>query len=409
MLITKEVEVGIGNNKLHYISKGYLGIKKGDKVKVKTEDLSDASKVMVEVECEYCEKQFDIQYIKHYANTKTYPKFACSTKCMALRRKEYTGFEYGNQNPEIKEKTFNNLLKEALRYDPKLLVETYDYMKYVLTKEVVISINKLNIKHLTKIGYENLVENHKIIIPVEHLMEQSSIRIDCKCSECGVINNLSKQKFLMNYNRGGFYTCTKCNNKALKISMVDKYGVDNCSKYEPTNKKRKNTCIEKYGNEYIINSHYSINKSKETFLERYGVPHVMMVKEFAKKASEKSLKTKIKNGYCIDPINLSEWKLYERNVRNLTNSIRKKLLIEWDGYDFYDNEYILDYFDLETNDPKYPCIDHKISVFNGFLEKIDINIIGGVDNLCITKRKYNATKSSKNYDVFIEELKKADN
>ena len=138
-------------------------------------------------------------------------------------------------------------------------------MKYVITKEVVITINKLNIKHLTELGYINLIENRKIIIPVEHLMDQSSIRIECKCSECSIITNLSKQKFLMNYNRGGFYTCTKCNNKALKISMNEKYGVDNCSKYEPSNKKRKDTCILKYGNEYVINSNYSKNKTKETF------------------------------------------------------------------------------------------------------------------------------------------------
>ena len=277
MLITKEVEVGIGNNKSYYLEKGYLGIKKGDKVKVKTEDLIDSSIILVKVKCEYCENENSIHYFKHFNNTKIYPKFACSTKCMALRRKEYTGFKYGNQNPEIKEKTFNNLLKEAVRYDPKLLVETYDYMKYVLTKEVALIINKLNIKHLINLGYENLIENRKIIIPVEHLMDQSSIRIDCICSECGVINNLSKQKFLMNYNRGWFYTCTKCNNISLKISMVEKYGVDNCSKYEPSNKKRKDTCIEKYVNEYIINSEYSKIKTKETRIYKYGVPHHMLI------------------------------------------------------------------------------------------------------------------------------------
>jgi len=408
MLITKEVDVCVGKNKSHYLEKGYLGIKKGDKIKVKTEDLADSSKVIVEVKCEYCEKKLNIQYIKHYANTKTYPKFACSTKCMALRRKEYTGFEYSNQNPEIKEKTFNNLLKEAVKYDNKLLIETYDYMKYVITKEVVLTINKLNIKHLTELGYINLIENRKIIIPVEHLMDQSSIRIDCKCSECDIITNLSKQKFLMNYNRGGFYTCTKCNNKSLKISMIEKYGVDNCSKYESSIKKRKDTCITKYGNEYVINSNYSKQKKKETCLIRYGVPHHMFLSDISSKGKDKMIKTKIEKGLCIDPINLTEWEIYERKTRSLTNSLRKKLLNDWDGYDFYDNEYILDYFDLDSNDPKYPCIDHKISIFNGFLENIDYNIIGGVDNLCITKRKYNATKSSKNYDVFIEQLKKAE-
>ena len=53
---------------------------------------------------------------------------------------------------------------------------------------------------------------------------------------------------------------------------------------------------------------------------------------------------------------------------------------------------ILNNFKLDHNDPNYPTIDHKISVYYGFKNSIDPNIIGSIDNLCITKRSINSSK-----------------
>ena len=77
----------------------------------------------------------------------------------------------------------------------------------------------------------------------------------------------------------------------------------------------------------------------------------------------------------------------------------------WDGYDYYDEEYIKGNFTLHWLDNNYPSIDHKISVLNGFINDVDVNIIGGIQNLCITKRVLNSRKNHKNEKIFINEMK----
>ena len=61
---------------------------------------------------------------------------------------------------------------------------------------------------------------------------------------------------------------------------------------------------------------------------------------------------------------------YRNEVKNLTKKAKKELLENWNGYDFYDNEYIKDNFNLDPTHKNYPTIDHKISVHYGFNNNI---------------------------------------
>jgi hypothetical protein len=61
----------------------------------------------------------------------------------------------------------------------------------------------------------------------------------------------------------------------------------------------------------------------------------------------------------------------------------------------YDDEYIKNNFILNYLDDDYPTIDHKISVYYDFINKISAEDIGNIDNLCITKRIYNCIKNKK--------------
>jgi len=58
---------------------------------------------------------------------------------------------------------------------------------------------------------------------------------------------------------------------------------------------------------------------------------------------------------------------------------------------------------LDYNDSKYPTIDHKISIFFGFNNKIDASIIGSFENICLTKRSINKRKGVLNENEFIVE------
>ena len=91
-LISKEIEVSIGNNAKYYENLGYaiprrkqygkVSIPKGTKIKVKVEDLPKGSNMKVLIKCDCCEKEYEIAYhvyINHNHEGKTYCK-NCKSK-----------------------------------------------------------------------------------------------------------------------------------------------------------------------------------------------------------------------------------------------------------------------------------------------------------------------------------------
>lgn len=111
---------------------------------------------------------------------------------------------------------------------------------------------------------------------------------------------------------------------------------------------------------------------------------------------EKYKQTRIKNGNQIPDEKLTEWQIYRRKVVNITNRLRKNLFQTWNGYDFYDGEYIKENLFLPPKDKNYPTIDHKMSVYYGFINNIEPEEIANIENLCITKRKINSSKNKDN-------------
>ena len=65
---------------------------------------------------------------------------------------------------------------------------------------------------------------------------------------------------------------------------------------------------------------------------------------------------------------------YRNEVRRLTKSSVKLLIENWNGLDYYSNDNISDNFNLDHNDPNYPTIDHKISIYYGYSKNISFNI-----------------------------------
>jgi hypothetical protein len=100
----------------------------------------------------------------------------------------------------------------------------------------------------------------------------------------------------------------------------------------------------------------------------------------------------IDNGSIIPDYLLSDFEIYKRKVRNITNSNKKHLYENWNGDDYYDNELIKGYLSHTHTHRFYPTIDHKISVYFGFMNNISPEEIGSLDNLCITKRFINSMK-----------------
>ena len=261
----------------------------------------------------------------------------------------------------------------------------------IVTERVQVRVNNKNIDYIISKGLD-VKYGGEYEIEVKYLPRYSKYRVLAQCDSCGALQELSLQKYHQNWERSGSYNCKSCNNITYKKSMMKKYGADNPAKVESCNRKRKITCKEKYGSDYIISSEYSKIKTKETLNFKYG-GHQSRVAEIREKMTSKGIETKIKNGLVVPDCNLSEWMLYRRIVRRLTERNRNYLMEKWNGLDYYDGEYIKDFLSLNHTDVNFPTLDHKISIIYGFQNKIPPDDIADVDNLCITKRKINSSKS----------------
>lgn len=103
---------------------------------------------------------------------------------------------------------------------------------------------------------------------------------------------------------------------------------------------------------------------------------------------------------------LEGYKKYKNEVDRLTNSNKKKLFENWNGLDYYDNESIIENFNLHYNNVKYPTIDHKFSIIYGYKKGFSTEFISSVENLCITKRTLNSEKGRNIEQYFKDKLAK---
>lgn len=112
-------------------------------------------------------------------------------------------------------------------------------------------------------------------------------------------------------------------------------------------------------------------------------------------AIKKGLETKFQNGSIIDWRDNPDWKKYWREVNRLTGLMRKEMLEEWDGYDYYTGEYIKDSLELSPSHKDYPTLDHIVPRSEGFRKGLTPREITVKENLVWTTRSTNSKKSNK--------------
>ena len=248
---------------------------------------------------------------------------------------------------------------------------------------VSINLNAKTIKHYWLIGYTGTT-NDVINVKISDLTKGSHVKITAICDRCGKEKKISYKDYLINCKKYNLYTCPKCSDEKKILTNIKKFGTDRAIKNKEIKEQVENTNIKKYGSKYYILTTEFIND---------------------KNINDKRKQTRIKNGSDISDDNLSEWSKYKKIVRNSTEKKKKILISQWNGYDYYDNEYIKD--NLIKNKPRtpnYPTIDHKISIKYGFDNNIEPNILCELDNLCITKLKNNCSKRSSDNKTFEKSL-----
>lgn len=293
----------------------------------------------------------------------------------------------------------------------------------ILDDYINILINSRNIKYYEELGY-NFLKNVYIDIQVTDLPRNSHRKINCKCDICDNIKILQYREYMNSFEKYEIYCCSpKCAQYKNILTNNIKYKHDNVFQNHTIKNKIKETNLKKYGCESHNSNELVQNKKKQTLLKNYNVTNPMfsdVIREKIKNTflynykvdnpmkcefiKNKNRKTQIDNGNWLPDYMLSEFVKYRKNVDNLSRSIYEKFLINWDGYDYYDNEYIKDNFNLKSGDRNYPTFDHKLSVKYGFINNISVDVISNIDNLCITKRFINCQKGAKNHDDFIKIL-----
>ena len=251
----------------------------------------------------------------------------------------------------------------------------------ILSKFVKLKINSSDGKHYKNLGY---VFNYGDIvnIKVEDLTKGSHAIVEIKCDFCDYTNDMMYKEHIINTKKDGLNYCPKCKFKKTKKFNLEKYGV-----------------------EHLFQSDEIKEKIKKTMLERYDVKNPGQSEILMDGSLEKAKLTRIVNGNQIPDGLLTDFEKYYKKIKSLTRKIKNQLLEEWNGFDYYDNNFILENFNLEAKDTNYPTIDHKISVLFGFLNNISAEKICKLENLCITKRCINSMKNSKTENEFYTHLK----
>jgi hypothetical protein len=188
--------------------------------------------------------------------------------------------------------------------------------------------------------------------------------------------------------------------ESKKRYSESKMGDKNPAKRQDVKDKIRKTVLKKYSDdptykERIRNTVLMKYKLDPTYKERISNTWLKKIEddpEWANRLSAPLIRY-FKNNPCFVSFEeLDDFMKYKSKVRSLTNYNKRLLLKEWNGMDYYDNEYIKDYFNLDSRDKKYPTIDHKTSVVYGFKNGFSSDYIGSIDNICFTKRRLNSNK-----------------
>lgn len=258
----------------------------------------------------------------------------------------------------------------------------------IIDKHVEVKIGSANYSIYKKLGYD-VKMNEIFLINIKDLTKGSKTKVNCKCDYCGDITNIIYCNYINQIKKNLTYSCSHCTYKKAAETNLKTIGVEYYAQLKEDQERKKKTCLEKYGVDSFFKTNEYKQKFENTCLDKYGVKNPFQSSEIIDKIKN----TNISNGNWSKSNEC--YALYRRKVYHETSKNKLKLLENWDGHDYYDNEFILDNFHLNHNNNKYPTIDHKISVLYGYENNISIIEISDISNLCITKKSINSSKGKK--------------
>lgn len=281
----------------------------------------------------------------------------------------------------------------------------------ILDESVSVCINYLNIEHLKLRGYQNLKINQRVTINICDLPENSGIKILVKCDMCGLIKQLSYQKYNKSFSNGNFYSCSSsCSKIKNRLTLKEKYGCENFNRSEENKLKKR----QKYDNiTEEIGRLGSITCSKcdnsfelSNFIKNVNGRYKKVCRDCRTKQIIQNRKnrdmTLYNKSYYSARIHIYAWRNLLKNYLNRKNIHKfdrtEKLL----GYSHLDLKNHLELlFNSEMSWKNYGKkwqIDHIIPV-SLFRDDAPVSIVNSLENLRPLDSKLNNIKKDKIDDV----------
>lgn len=178
MLITKEIETLLhGRNIKHYESLGYIiprkddgYIPKGTKIKVKTTDLQENSNMLVEVQCDNCNKKYELKYQKYSKYVHNDGIYYCNSCASTIFNSGENHPLYGKKRPlttrnKISEGRKGKYTKENNpNWNPNITQEERELNRKTLEnlewKKKVIARDNHTCQCCNKVGNHDIVVHH---------------------------------------------------------------------------------------------------------------------------------------------------------------------------------------------------------------------------------------------------------
>lgn len=202
----------------------------------------------------------------------------------------------------------------------------------------------------------------------------------------------NKRHKTVNEKYGGYtLQCPELKNK-MKSTMIVKYGVEHSFHSEAIKQKALNTWIKKYGVDNPFKSHNIKEKIKQVLKDKYGVDNSANINSETRVSN--GIKTKIERGWIIPDEFLSDYQIYRKKVKRLTEVT----------YKVYKSIINPNNLERVTNGKNGFQLDHKYSIIEGFLNNVEPEVISHHCNLQMIEWSSNRAKS-KRCDIDLEQLK----
>lgn len=230
MLLTKEIDIKIKQpNIKYYLNLGYE-VKHNDIIKIKTEQLPNFSREIVDVKCDVCGKEKKVKYFVYYKNYIKYNIYTCSQKCCQIKINKTNNDKYGCdrpiQNKDIREKLENTNFE---KYGVIISSQNIDvieksktnYIKRLLKKYDHLKINSIN-DHIANFKCDN---NKDHTFDIDFALLGNRIKYKTiLCPKCNPINSYStsgKEKQLFEFIKDNCNTDIITNDRKIVGSELD--------------------------------------------------------------------------------------------------------------------------------------------------------------------------------------------